>query len=126
MNTTGWHEDFGDEPGCEEDFAGIAAYEGQKELEVEKKREVRDLWVIVKSYEVLRLPGLCCEGSVDVWWFPSIGRALTVGYGCFENENQARLKARLSAIAKKAELEKKIELLNAIIKESGSLKVVGG
>ena len=32
---SGWHEDFGDEPGCEEDFAGRVTYEGQIELENE-------------------------------------------------------------------------------------------
>jgi hypothetical protein len=116
MSTTGWHEDFGDEPGCEEDFAGIAAYEGQKELEVEKEREVRDLWVIEKNFKVHRIPGMVCGTTgCEVYWFPSIRRGLCLGHECFENETQARLKARLLATAKKAELEQQIELLNEVI-----------
>lgn len=64
-------------------------------LTVSKRRSSREFWAVDnEGLDVKRVVGWECLGyDWKVWWVPSLGYSLTIGYQLFENENDARARA---------------------------------
>jgi len=76
-------------------------------------RESREWWVVHDGTVMQALGLSCAPDNPDVWWFPSIGYSMTMGYHVFAERDAAIRACRMALQSQMTACELKLKALDA-------------